>query len=355
MNEHTTDRARLARLFAPGNSMLGLTAREADELSPGAFVEAALRNDKAALARIREASELVHQRNGTTPDNLSYLALPGDALMGAQTRDLTKGGGGTAGGFLVGTEQPAFFEQLRSQSFVARLPVQTVDCVGDASIPVATSSAAGWTGEGSQYVDATIVVAAKAATPKYIVGTVVLSQQLLRQMQNGARRLVDATCADAVSQAFETAVIAGAGGTQPAGIILQSGVTSVSGSSLAWSGVAQMETAVLPYARDDLGWIVGASAAQTLRTRMRESGSGSPIFGDTGIGGRLTMASLACPTATAVFGAWQSLLLCSWSPIEFAADPYSSFASGKVSLRFRQAVDVVLRAGAAFAKSEAIT
>ncbi len=324
-------------------------------MTPAAYLEAQLRNDKPAQARIREVSEMINARLGRTPDNMSFVTLPPDALLGVQQRDLTKTGGGTQGGYLTGTEQPAFFKQLRSVSFLQRLPVATVDCTGDASIPVATSSTAGWTGEGSQYTDATVAIAAKAASPKYVCGTVVLTHQLLRQMQAGARSLVDQTCADAVSTALETAVIVGAGGTQPAGIVIQPGVTSVSGSTLAWSGIAQLEAGVLPYGRDDTAWVIGASAAQTLRTRMREAGSGQPIFGDAGIGGRATIASLACPTATAVLGAWSNLLLCSWSPLEFAADPYSSFNTGKVSLRFRQAVDVVLRVGAAFAKSESIT
>lgn len=333
-----------------------LTAKEAQDFGPAAYIEAVARRDEAKIQQFREVSEQVRAAHRAPTDNMHFVALDPGALVGVQTRDMTAAGV-SGSNYLVGTEQPAFVETLRSRGLVGRLPITVIDCTGNAMLPRLGASSTGWgADEAAQSVDAAITIGAVSVTPKMVSGKFVISSQFSRQMPPEHRRALDVEVALGVDAKLTAAIIAGTGADgQPQGIVGTAGVGSQSGTTIAWSAVAALQAGVDAYDVNDCGWVLGASAAATLRARTRESGSGRFVFDDDGIAGKPVIVHSSCPTATAVVGCWSRLALAVWGPLEIAVDPYSDFASGKVTIGVRQLVDVAVLSAGAFGKAEGVS
>lgn len=343
----------LTRMFG---RTVGLTAKEAMDFGPAAFIEATVRRDAATLQRFREVSELTRAAHGRQTDNELFVAFAPEALVGVQQRDMTAAGV-SGSNYLVGTEQPAFVEALRSRSLVGRLPITAIDMTGDASVPTIGASTTGWlANEAAQDVDAAIAIGAIAASPKNVSSKFALSHQFHRQIGASGRRALDTEIALGVDAAIATAVIAGSGASgQPLGIVGTAGVASASGTSIAWAAVAGLQAGVDAFDTGDCHWVIGSGAAAVLRARTREAGSGRFVFDDNGIAGKNTIVHNAVPSTTAVVGCWRRLAIASWGPLEIAVDPYSDFATGKLTIAVRQAMDVIVLSAGAFGKAESIT
>ncbi|MCB1998130.1 MAG: phage major capsid protein [Rhodoferax sp.] len=345
--------ATLTRLFG---RPVGLTEREAADYGPAAYIEAVVRRDQAAIQRFREVSELTRATHGRPADNLNFVALPPDALVGVARRDMSAAG--VAGSnYLIGTEQPAFIETLRSRSLVGRLPITTIDCTGHANLPALGATTTGWLpSENDENVDAAITIGAVAATPKYVSARFTVSHQLNRQMGEAGRRALDTEVALGVDAAMAGAILAGSGSDgQPTGLVNTSGIGSQSGGTIAWSAVATLQAGVDAYDTGDCSWVIGSGASAVLRARTREAGSGRFVFDSDGIAGKPVIVHSSAPSTTAVVGCWRRLALAVWGPLEIAIDPYSAFASGKITVAVRQAVDVVPLSIGAFGKAEGVS
>jgi HK97 family phage major capsid protein len=346
-----------------------LTAKEAPDFGPAAFIEAQARRDEKKLQQFREVSEHVRQAHGVQADNMHFYALAPEALVGtapkvaatglgltALQRDMTVAGV-SGSQYLVGTDQPTFIETLRSRGLVGRLQIQTIDCTGNAMLPRLGASTTAWSaGEDAQAPDSAITIGAVSAMPRLVSGMFTVSHQLHRQLSPDHRRALDTEIALGVDHKISTAILAGSGVSgQPQGIVNTAGIGSQSGGSIAWAAIAALQAGVDAYDVDDCAWVLGAGAAATLRARTRETGSGRFVFDDTGIAGKRTIVHNAAPSATAVVGCWTRVALAVWGPLEIAVDPFSNFASGKINVAVRQLVDVAVLSPAAFGKSESIS
>ena len=334
----------------------GLTAREAQDFGPAAYIEAVVRRDESTLKRFREVSEMVRAAHGTPPDNMNYIAIAPEALVGVQKRDLTAAGV-SGSNYLVATEQPAFVDALRSRGLVGRLPISVIDMTGNAAVPTIGASTNGWLAdEDAQSADANINIGAIAATPKHVAARFTVSHQFHRQTTDAARRALDTELALGVDATLAAAMIAGSGSNgQPLGIVGTANVASQSGGTIAWSAVATLQAGVDAFDTADCYWVIGSGAAAVLRQRTRESGSGRFIFDDDRIAGKPTIVHSAVPTATAVVGCWRRLAVLNWGPLEIAVDPYSSFSTGKLTVGVRQLLDFAVLSPTAFGKAESIS
>lgn len=335
----------------------GLTNKEAADFGPAAYIEAVARRDDATLAKFREVSELVRAAHGRPTDNMAFVAIAPEALVGVQQRGMTAAGV-SGSGYLVGTELPVIAETLRSRSLVGRLPLTIVDMTGDVHIPRLGAATTGWLdGEAAQSVEANITITAASATPKYAAARFTVSSQFARQIGEAGRRALDTEVALGVDGALSAAIIAGSGlGGQPQGVVGTAGVASQSGTGIAWPAIAALQAGVDAYDTGDCAWIIGPTAAGVLRARTREAGSGRFVLDDgTTVAGKPAIVHASVPTSTAVVGCWSRLALAVWGPLEIAVDPFSSFATGKISVAVRQAMDVVVLSAGAFGKAEAIT
>ena len=334
----------------------GLTAKEAQDFGPAAYIEACARRDEITLKRFREVSELTRAAHGVPTDNMLFVALAPEALVGVQKRDMTAAGV-SGSQYLVATEQPGFVEALRSRSLIGRLPVTTIDMTGNAAVPTIGAATTGWlANESAQNVDAAITIGSISAAPKNVSAKFTVSHQFHRQIGEGGRRALDTEVALGVDAAIATAVLAGSGASgQPLGIVGTSGVASQSGTSIAWSSIATLQAGVDAYDTGDCAWVIGSGAAAVLRARTRETGSGRFVFDDNTIIGKPTIVHSAAPSTSAIVGCWRRLAIATWGPLEIAVDPYSNFSAGKFTIAVRQAMDVAVLSAGAFGKAASIT
>jgi HK97 family phage major capsid protein len=351
MNAHPQ---HLNRLFG---RPVGLTSKEATDYSLSRYIEAVARKDDATIRRFREVDEMVRAAHGRPTDNANFVALPSEALIGVQKRDMTAAGV-SGSNYLVSVEQPTFVEALRSRGLVGRLPLTTIDMTGDAALPTLGASTNGWLAdEGAQSVDASITIGAISATPKLVASRFTVSHQFHRQTSDAGRRALDTELALGVDATIAAAMIAGSGSNgQPRGIVGTPNVASQSGGTIAWSAVATLQAGVDAYDTGDCYWIIGSGAAAVLRARTREAGSGRFILDDgTTVAGKPAIVHSAVPSTTAVVGCWRRLALLSWGPLEVAVDPYSDFRTGKITVGVRQLLDFAVLSPAAFGKAESIS
>jgi HK97 family phage major capsid protein len=344
----------LNRLFG---RRAGLTSKEAQDFGPAAYIEAVVRRDEVAINRFREVNALAMAQAGLQQDNMNFIAIAPEALLGVpQQRDMTKAGV-SGSNYLVGVEQPAFVAALRSRSLVARLPIAVIDATGDATLPAIGSATTAWLpDENTQTTDAAITINSIAVTPKHVATKVTISQQFGRQTTEAARRALDAELALAVDAAIASALVNGSGASGEArGLVNWSGIGSQSGGTIAWSAIAALQAGVDAYDVGDCMWVVGSGAAATLRARTRESGSGRFVLDTDGIAGKPAIVHSSCPSTTAVVGCWNRLALTSWGPLQIAVDPYSSFRDGKITVGLRQLLDVAVLSPAAFGKATGIS
>jgi HK97 family phage major capsid protein len=344
----------LNRLFG---RRAGLTSKEAQDLGPAAYIEAVVRRDDATINRFREVSAMAQARAGAPTDNMNFVAIAPEALLGVPaTRDMTSAGV-SGSNYLKGTEQPAFVEALRSRSLVARLPITVVDATGDAALPAIGSATTAWLpDESTQTTDSAITINSIAVTPRHVATKVTISHQFGRQTTDAAKRALDGELALAVDAAIAAALLAGGGSSgAPLGVVNWVNVGSQSGTNIAWAAVAALQAGVDPYDIGDCVWVVGSGAAATLRARTRESGSGRFVLDTDGIAGKPAIVHSSCPSTTAVVGCWSRLALASWGPLQIAVDPYSSFRDGKVTVGVRQMLDVAVLSPAAFGKTTGVS
>ncbi|RIK69797.1 MAG: phage major capsid protein [Planctomycetota bacterium] len=285
MNYHTRtpsrDRDDVARALA--DYVLERTAPPTprDEFDAADYVDAIARGDDRQISRIREQSERIADRLGVQPQAGGLIFDIG----GLQRRDLTAGAP-SAGGYLISTDQPQFAGNLWSGSVIGAVPLTVLrGLVGNVAIAQTTAITTGWIGEAEDAPDAAATFAQRVMQPRTVAVMAKISRQLDSQVSTAGRAHVVSQLLAAIRQAADAAVIGGSGGNQPVGLLSISGTTSVSGTSLGWSGICDMFEAVEGRAVGGLAFVCGTGVAKLLRSRERFAGSG-PILDAGRIAGR---------------------------------------------------------------------
>ena len=105
------------------------------------------------------------------------------------------------------------------------------------------------------------------------------------------------------------------------------------GTTVAWAGICTAMQAVEDGAGDgELAWVVTAPAAVILRQRPQIAG-GEAILRDGRIGGYRVIVIGGTSSAHAVFGKWSDLIICEWSPLELATNPFALFQASIIGIR----------------------
>jgi HK97 family phage major capsid protein len=314
------------------------------------LVEAHLLGDDATLKAYREKSDEMFARQGLQPGATSAYRLP-------LTRDMDK----STAGAVVGTELD-FASALFSASLASKLPMRRMEgLTGDLSLAAGSATTTVWqAGE-----DAEITASepnsfgARALTPKSVGCVIWLTHQFRRQAGPAGNAFIEQQLARALAQAIDVALIDGSGNSgQPQGLLRASGTTSVSGSSLGWSGLRDLIEAAEGHDSGSLAFVAGVTAAKLLRSRETFSGAGA-ILREGAIDGIPCHVSRACPTDALLLAPWQSVVYATWGTgLEVTISPVASsagFAAGKIGVRLTLDVDFVAEQAACIAKSTSIT
>lgn len=269
--------------------------------------------------------------------------------------------------YFVGSSAPSalsFIDMLRNRSIVAQLGVQRLtDLKDDAAIPrQIAGTTITWLSPTTSVTPTDPSFGQASAKPKSGVVITEVSEQLMRQ--SAADQIIKTALAGDMAVGIDAAVISGAGGVEPLGIVNTSGIGTVAGTSLAYSGLVGVQKTVAdanailnPKA---LGYATTPTVAEQLKGRQRFTSTDSPLWRgalhDGEVEGVRAVASKQVPSATLLYGDWSTVWVGEWGPLMLSVDRGGNrFNQARVGIRALWMVDVFVTAPTAFVKITSIT
>ena len=268
--------------------------------------------------------------------------------------------------FLVGASAPtdlSFIDMLRNRSIAFQLGARRLgDLRDDVAIPRQISNTSvTWLSTGASVNASDLSFGQLSATPRTAIIITEVSEQLLRQ--SSADQIIKSGFAADLAVGVDSAVINGAGGAQPLGI-LNTPISSASGTSLAYAGLVGAQKTVA-----DANAIVNAAAlgfattptiAETLKNRQRFTSTDSPLwrgaFHDGEIEGVRAVSSKQVPASTLLYGDWSTVVIGEWGPLMLSADKGGTrFNQALVGIRAMWMLDVLVTSPSSFVKISNIT
>jgi HK97 family phage major capsid protein len=269
-------------------------------------------------------------------------------------------GGGSKGGYLVGSEVWEAWDTPRTWSVAraagARLLTNlkhNITLPRDADAPNVS-----WIGETPPQVEETPPSLGEvSATPHTAIATVKFSMQLLRQGE-AVESYIRERLARAVDEALDVVYFAGAGGTEPLGLLNVPGIGTQSGTSLAHAGLLAMRKNVLNGGALESGlqWVGTPAVQEVLGARDRISNGGRFLWDDNGILGKPAYATKNGAASALVCGDFAQSAICVWGPgLRIDVDPSQDFNSAGLVARVLLLTDVIFPQPAAFCVATSVT
>lgn len=324
--------------------------------------------DGLAAHEVHRLAPYEHRCSERIAETIGRAPHPGMAFVPVDAqRDLTVGVA-SAGGFMVQTDVGPgnlFLHYLHAASVLIRQGISRLAMRGNASVPsVSGTATTQWLStEGTSLPESQILFALAAAAPKSCGVYVEASRLLLTQTSAFAQDFLMRILGRAVAAEIDAKFLAGTGGAgQPTGIINTAGIGSVTGTSLAYSGILDtvktVEDASAMVDPTRSGFVLSPDAARLLRLREKVAGSGT-IMTANDLGGFPAQVTKSIPDASLLFADWSQLLMLEWGQLELGADPYGAnsalFTKGLIGLRAIWTVDALVLQPKSFVKVTGIT
>lgn len=263
-------------------------------------------------------------------------------------RDLTAANA-LQGGYLVGLSNTAAQDILRPWSVAISGGVTVAENLqGNVTVPKTTgTSTIYWQStETSQATDSTPTVGQAALAAKIAIGIVNCSRNFMVQAdpERWLQRELKRTAAAAIDQA----VLSGSGASgQPLGLVNTQGLSTQSGSSLAWSGILVMKknTALVNAQDGTTSFISTPTIRGLLEGREKASGNGGFVWQNNEIAGCPSFASTQMPAATMISGPMSGVTLGMWgNGVQIEVNPYdpTMFKTGGIQVRVLIACNVAI-------------
>lgn len=364
-------RAGSARPLGNPPTEIGMSPAEVRKYSLFRAMRAAADNDWSDAGLEIEASREVERRlGGNMRRGKRSFFVPLEiqerpiAQPGGQ-RDLTAGTG-SAGGFLVATNNQSFIELLRGRAVVMMMgATRMTGMVGNVTVPKQTAAATAYwlANEGTATTESQQTFGQMSLTPKNVAAYTEVSRQLMIQSDPSAEMLVMNDLAAVVALAVDSAALNGSGSSgQPTGVLNTAGIGSVTGGSLAYAGIVEFQTDVLASNAlvnpGSAGYVTTPAVAGLLLQRARFANTDTPLWNGSVLDGTMAgfaaRASTQVPTATMIFGDFSQLVVAEWGALEVDVNPYANFAAGITGIRAWYTVDIGVRYAASFASASSI-
>lgn len=313
---------------------------------------------KADIGFEREVSDECAKIRGKAA---SGIIIPFGALA---KRDFTVSGTSSAS---VATDlySAEFIDVLRTQYVLGRLGVRFLTgLVGEVAIPKMTAGATGyWVTEGNDVTESAPTLGQVTGTPHTAGALVDISRKLMLQSTPDAEEMVRNEIVERVLRTVQIAVFQGTGADgQPLAITGASGINnpSVTQGTPTYAEILGFPGAIMADSAqaDNQKWLMTAEVWAKLAATAT-NGAGSPLALDPASG---KMAGFGYEVTEDIaanslfFGNWASVVVGIWgNGVDVAATDSKLFASGGMTLRALQDVDVMVRLGQALAYNAAVT
>jgi len=252
----------------------------------------------------------------------------------------------------------SFIDALRNKSVVMNLnPMILPNLIGDISIPKQSgASTAYWldSDHADAITESTQTFDEVTLTPKTVGALSKISHKMLIQNDIGIENLIRSDLAATIATAIDDATINGTGSTnQPTGILATSGIGSgtyaVTVPTRAEMLDLELSLEIANTLSADTVYLVDPTIKSALKqVDQSTAGNGMFVWQDDQVEGHKAISTNVMPAATILMGDFTQLIIGLWGAVEIAADMYSDFAKGTVSLRILADIDLAVRHAAAF-------
>lgn len=358
-------------VVAPGQNPVDLTPEEKRQYSMARAILSALDGENSFE---REVSDEISKRIGKKPRNDRAIFVPTGIALGAaaqfQRTPLTTGGASTGADILF-TEPGSFIDMLRARAKVFQLGATLLPgLTGAVAFPKQTGAGTlYWLGEnpGSDVTESNISLDQVVLSPNTAMAQQGYSRQLLRQSAGVVDQLVTNDLRRTAALGIDRAVIHGAGGDEPTGIYIASGVNAVPfGGAITYPKVVQMETEVAMDDADigEMAYLTTPGVRGAAKTTQKFTGTnGMAIWEGNEMNGYRAEASTQVRSNMGagtnehgiVFGVWPQVIVGEWGAMEILTDPYTLAGRGLIRLVLFLMADVALRYPEAFSKGTGLT
>ena len=254
----------------------------------------------------------------------------------------------SAGGFLVGSDLGAAQDILRPWSVVINGGVSVEEqLTGNVTIPrTVTGSTIYWqVNETTQATPSTPTISQVTMTPKIAIALIQASRNFVTQAN--PERWLRRELKRAAGAATDTAVLTGSGAAgQPQGVLTTPGLSTQSGTALAWAGVLAMKknTAVVDAPDASIAFLSNPTTRALLEAREKAAGNGDFLWQDDKIASCPAFVTTLMPAGQMLSGPMSGITLGLWGDLRLEVNPFDSslFKTGAVQIRVLVAVDVAV-------------
>lgn len=236
---------------------------------------------------------------------------------------------------------------LRNRLLARRLGVRVLSGLsGNVTVPKYGSGLSlGWVGEGESVPEGTMSFGSVTLTPKHTGGKTEMSRQLIQQSSPDIEQLVRADLTALVAQQIDAALINGAGGKEPTGVLNTAGIQTADMPS-DWAGVLGLSELLELANLDAVNWLAGPGVKTSFASTEKVAGSGSGFLLQNGtMDDKPFNVTNQMPANTLLLGDWSQVMLGIWSEIDILVNPYAepAYSRGGVQVRAMATADVALR------------
>jgi HK97 family phage major capsid protein len=271
-----------------------------------------------------------------------------------------------SGSSLVPTDTKGFLPSLQATSVVGKLGATYLSLDQTATkTPIITNASTPTfqSAEGVTVAESNLTVGLRTWVPHHLPLSLVISGQLLKQQKNTEEWLLSEILREAAAVTDFVCLQGDGASGRPTGIVNTSGVTTASGTALAYSGLVagveavSLANSILDF--DAVGYVGAPGVAAALKQRQGATASEVMWAGGLARGlldGETAYATNNCPTGDLIFGDFSNLIVGVFGDsLSFDADPFTNFQSNMVTLRLWLTLDIQLRSPAGFTVFTGVT
>lgn len=297
-----------------------------------------------------------------------FQVLNKRAYRAMKHRSVMETAPGSAGGYTVGTQiMPGMFvEYLYNTTAALPLVTELTGLQQNISIPKMTGNVTYyWVGEGVNPTQSANTFGQINMSPKNLACQAEVSKNLLTQSTPDVEQITMMDLARSFGVAIDLAILNGAGGSAPTGILNTAGIINQSGATATYTTAVNYKTLVAKQNAffNDSQFIGSATVEGVLASRLvNPSGYGDEhILEDGKIYGRPFSTSTNLDNNsqanTILFGSFETVVLGTWGPgFTIRLNPFGpNAAAGNIQIYGNVLADVAVRYPQAFSYSTDLT
>ena len=343
-----------AKEVTPESANVGMSDNEASSFSLLRAVNQIVRNGR--LEGLEKEADSAARKVAKREISGNAFVIPQDVFKRGVLSRAQNVTTATAGGYLVQNQYGPMIDLLNNKTVVAAAGAQQLSgLVGNVLLPKHVSGAtAYWVSETGATTSSQSVFGQVSLTPHRLSAATPYSTQLLAQSGIDAEAFIRNELMTRLAIAKDSAALHGAGGAEPVGLAVTSGInaTVTYSGAATWADVVEHETGIAVDNADigSMAFILSAAAVGKWKTILRDSVAGAGYLIGDGMtaNGYNVFRSNQVEGSLSFFGVFSQLVMASWAGLEVVVDPYTLAGEGQVKITVNELCDIAVRQPLAF-------